>query len=250
MDYVLADRYTLPPEAEPYCTERVLRMPDSYLCFEPPRDVPPVGPLPAFGRGGVTFGSFNNPAKLHRQVIERWTRILQRVPGARLVLKYPGLDDPGTRRQLAARFADSGLEAERVEIRGPTPYPACLAAYGEIDIALDPFPHTGGLTTCDALWMGVPVITCPGEMFAGRQSLSYLSTLGLTETIARDFDHYVELAVSLAHDLPRLAAIRAGLRERTARSALCDGPRAAENLAQLLRDVWRRWCAQQAGTGP
>jgi len=250
MDYVLADRYTLPPETEPYGTEDVLRMPECYVCFEPPRDVPPVGPLPALKRGGVTFGSFNNPAKIHRQVLELWSRIVQRVPGSRLVLKYSGLDDPGTRRHFAARFADSGLRPEQVEMRGPTSYPACLAEYGEIDIALDPFPHTGGLTTCDALWMGVPVVTCPGELFAGRQSLSYLSTIGLTETIASDLDQYLELATGLALDLPRLAALRAGLRQQMAASPLCDGARAAENLALLLREVWRRWCAQQEGHGP
>jgi predicted O-linked N-acetylglucosamine transferase (SPINDLY family) len=245
MDYVLADRYTLPPEAERFCTESVLRMPDSYVCLETPPDVAPVGPLPALARGQVTFGSFNNPAKIHRPVVELWSRILHRLPNARLVLKYPGLDDPGTRCEYQTRFADCGLGPERVEIRGGTPYPACLAAYGEIDIALDPFPHTGGLTTCDALWMGVPVITCPGETFASRQSLSYLSTVGLTETIARDLDEYVEIAVRLASELPRLAVLRARLRPEMAASPLCNGELFGENLMQLLRRVWREWCARQ-----
>jgi protein O-GlcNAc transferase len=244
MDYLLADRYTLPPEAEPYCTERVLRMPDGYICFEPPSDAGPVGPLPALERGWVTFGSFNNSAKIHRQVIELWRRILDRVPGSHLLLKYPSFDDPDTRRLYLARCAECGLAPERVEIRGATPYPQCLAEYGEIDIALDPFPHTGGLTTCDALWMGVPVITCPGTTFASRQSLSYLMNIGLRETVAGDFDEYVELAVRLAGDLPRLAELRAGLRSQMAASPLCDGARFAENLEHVLRSVWRRWCAK------
>ncbi len=117
-----------------------------------------------------------------------------------------------------------------------------LAAYRGVDIALDPFPFGGGVTTCDALWMGVPVVTCPGETFAGRHSLSYLSNIGLTETIARDLDEYVEIAAALAGDLPRLAAIRAGLRERMAASPLCDGRRFAENFMVILRGVWREWC--------
>ena len=118
-------------------------------------------------------------------------------------------------------------------------------AYGGVDVALDPFPYNGGVTTCEALWMGVPVVTCPGETFASRHSLSHLSNVGLTETIARDLDEYVEIAVALAGDLPRLAAIRARLRQQMAASPLCDGPRFAANLAALLCDVWRRWCDSQ-----
>ena len=111
-------------------------------------------------------------------------------------------------------------------------------------MALDPFPYSGGLTTCESLWMGVPVITCPGETFASRHSLSHLSNVGLTETIARDLDEYVEIAVSLASDLPRLAALRAGLRERMAASPLCDGKRFAADLMSVLREVWQRWCSE------
>jgi predicted O-linked N-acetylglucosamine transferase (SPINDLY family) len=110
-----------------------------------------------------------------------------------------------------------------------------------LNFGLDPFPHGGGLTTCDSLWMGVPVVTCPGETFASRQTLSHLSNVGLTETVATNFDEYVDVAVGLARDLPRLAQIRSGLRSQMARSPLCDGKRFAENLMLLLRDVWRRW---------
>jgi predicted O-linked N-acetylglucosamine transferase (SPINDLY family) len=115
------------------------------------------------------------------------------------------------------------------------------AAFNGVDIALDPFPFSGGITTCEALWMGVPVMTCPGETFASRHSLSHLSNIGLTETIARDFDEYVELAVGLANDLERLTAIRARLRQQVATSPLCDGPRFAANLMNLLRTAWRAW---------
>jgi predicted O-linked N-acetylglucosamine transferase (SPINDLY family) len=116
-----------------------------------------------------------------------------------------------------------------------------------VDVALDPFPFGGGVTTCDALWMGVPVVTCPGETFASRHSLSHLANAGLTETVARDLDEYVALAVSLAGDWPRLATLRAGLRERMAASPLCDGQRFAANLMTLLRSTWQRWVVQGQG---
>jgi predicted O-linked N-acetylglucosamine transferase (SPINDLY family) len=120
--------------------------------------------------------------------------------------------------------------------------PKLLAAYNEIDVALDPFPYSGGVTTCEALWMGVPVVTCPGETFASRHSLSHLANVGLAETVADDTRDYVERAVRLAEDLPHLAALRAGLRDRMARSPLCDGARFAGYFSALLRDVWRQWC--------
>ena len=123
---------------------------------------------------------------------------------------------------------------------GFTSHSGLLAEYGRIDLALDPFPYSGGVTTCEALWMGVPVVTCPGETFASRHALWHLSNVGLTETIAGDLQQYAEIAVALAHDLPRLAALRAGLRPRMAAAPLCDAPRFAANLAALLQDVWRR----------
>jgi predicted O-linked N-acetylglucosamine transferase (SPINDLY family) len=116
-----------------------------------------------------------------------------------------------------------------------------LASYCQVDVALDPFPFSGSATTCEALWMGVPVVTSPGETFASRHTLSHLSNVGLTETIARDLDEYVELAVSLAGDLPRLAALRAGLRQRMAASPLCDGKRFAAHLTTMLQDAWQQW---------
>ncbi len=241
IDYLLADRHTIPPAAESTCVERVLRMPDSSVCYEPPPDAPPVGPLPALARGHVTFASFNNPAKIHPGVVELWSQILGRVAGSRLMLKYAGFDDPGTTQHYLNQFAHHGVAADRLELRGRSSVADYLRAYQQVDLALDPFPHTGGLTTCDALWMGIPVVTCPGAPFASRQGLSYLTTIGLKETIATDTDQYVQLAVELAHDLPRLAALREGLRPRMAQSPLCDPQRFAENLLGLLRGVWQAW---------
>jgi predicted O-linked N-acetylglucosamine transferase (SPINDLY family) len=241
MDYLLADRHQVPPGAEPFYHERVLRMPDSYVCYDPPDDAPPVSPLPATDAGRITFASFNNPAKVNPEVIAVWQQILRRVPGSRLLMKYFAFDDRG----VAARYLDMfGAEAERVELSGWSPHAELLARYNEIDIALDSFPYSGGLTTCEALWMGVPVVTCPGATFASRHALSHLSAAGLTETIAADRAEYVERAVGLARDLPRLAALRADLRGRMARSPLCDGERFAEDLMRVLRTVWSEWVAQ------
>ena len=244
MDYILADRYEIPPQAEGYYREKVLRMPDGYVCYDPPSYAPPVSPLPVLERGYVTFGSFNNPAKIGPQVVAVWAKILQRLPLARLVLKYQGMDDAAVARRLRELFAGHGIEPGRVELLGWSPHPELLAHYHRIDAALDPFPYNGGLSTCEALWMGVPVLTCPGETFASRHSLTHLSTVGLTETISGTLDEYVELAVSLAGDLPRLAEIRGRLRPQVDASPLCDGKGFADNLMQLLRGVWRDWVAQ------
>jgi predicted O-linked N-acetylglucosamine transferase (SPINDLY family) len=241
MDYILADRYEIPPELETYYCEKVLRMPDGYVCFDPPATATPIGPLPSMAKGYATFGCFNNTAKITPQVIEIWAKILHRLPGARLVLKFKGWDDCGVARRFAEMFAVHAIDPGRLEFLGHSPRAELLAEYSRIDLALDPFPYNGGLTTCEALWMGVPVVTCPGETFASRHSLSHLSNVGLAETIAHDLDEYVKLAVALANDLPRLAALRAGLRQRMAASPLCDGKRFATNLMSLLQDVWEQW---------
>ena len=244
MDYILADRHEIPPEAEPFYVERVLRMPDGFACYRPPMDAPPVGPPPAVAAGHVTFGSFNNQAKITDRVVAVWAEILRRMPAARLLLKYRGLNDESVAGPLAAEFATHGVDPARIECIGQSPPGRYLEDYHRIDVALDPFPYNGCATTCEALWMGVPVVTCPGETFASRHGLSHLSNVGLTELIAADLDDYVAKAVALAEDPPRLAALRAGLRERMAASPLCDGPRFARNLEAVLRKVWAERCGQ------
>jgi predicted O-linked N-acetylglucosamine transferase (SPINDLY family) len=249
MDYILADRYEIPAESESYYRERVVRMPDGYVCYDPPEYAPPVSPLPALDSGYVTFAAFHNPAKITPQVVEVWARVLNRLPRARLVLKYRGMDDVSVGSRLADLFAAQGIEPGRLEFLGFSDHRETLSQYQRVDVALDSFPYSGGLTTCEALWMGVPVITCPGETFASRHSLSHLANVGLAETIAGSLEEYVEVAASLAGDLARLAALRAGLRERVASSPLCDGKRFAANFAEVLRAVWRRWCETSGQNG-
>jgi predicted O-linked N-acetylglucosamine transferase (SPINDLY family) len=242
MDYLIADRYEVPEGAEVHYRERVLRLPGGYASFDPPADAPKPGPPPALASGRVTFGCFNNPAKLSPPTVVAFAAVLRQVPGARLVLKYRGFDDPTLAARLRAQFAAAGVEPERVELHGGAARAEFVAAYREIDIALDSFPFAGGVTTCEALWMGVPVVTLPGATFASRHGLSHLSSVGLADELAaRDVDDYVARAVGLAQDLGRLATLRSGLRERLGRSPLCDGDRVADELLQALRGAWRTW---------
>jgi predicted O-linked N-acetylglucosamine transferase (SPINDLY family) len=161
-----------------------------------------------------------------------------------LLLVTPALDSTIARERIVRAFVAAGGDPAQHELRGALIRADLLASYNTIDVALDPFPYSGGVTTCEALWMGVPVVTWPGETFASRHSLSHLSSVGLTETVAATPSEYVELALRLAADLPHLAAIRAGLRDRMARSPLCDGPRFARHLMTLLRVVWREQCRE------
>jgi predicted O-linked N-acetylglucosamine transferase (SPINDLY family) len=243
MDYLIADRYHIPADAEKHYAEKVLRLPDGYLSYEPPPYAPPVGPLPALAAGHVTFGAFHNTAKITPQVIATWSDLLRQLPAARLVLKSHWLDDAGLRHRLTEQLAAHGIAAGRLELLGNTGHREQLKQYNRVDLALDTFPYSGGLTTCEACWMGVPVVTCPGETFASRHSLSHLSNLGLTETITTDLAGYVSTAVGLARDLPRLAELRASLRERMVSSPLCDATRFAVHFASAMRQAWRCYCS-------
>jgi protein O-GlcNAc transferase len=242
MDYLIADRFLVPPGVEEHFREKILRMPDGYVCFDPPAEAPAVGPLPALSQGYATFGSFNNLAKLTPEVIATWAEILRRVPDSRLFLGTRGLGGLRTRDRIRDAFLAAGLDTCRLELRGKARRGDLFAAYNTVDVALDPFPYSGGMTTCEALWMGVPVVTTPGETMAGRHSLSHLSNVGLTETIATDPREYIEVAVRLAQGVSHLAAVRSGLRAQMLRSPLCDGETFARHFMALLRDTWRHWC--------
>jgi protein O-GlcNAc transferase len=242
IDYLLSDACETPADADRFHVETVIRLPDGYVCYAPPDDAPAVAGLPAARRGTVTFGCFNNLAKVGPGVLAVWSRILAALPGARLALKTHALGDPGTASRYRDLAAAAGIAGERLVLMGASPHRELLAAYGEVDIALDPFPYSGGLTTLESLWMGVPVVTLGGDGFAARHSLSHLTNAGLTALIAGGADTYVEIAVGLARDLPRLARLRAELRPRVAASPLCDGPRFTRHLEAAYRVMWRRWC--------
>ena len=243
MDWFITDRWESPRELACLYSERLLHLPDGYVCYSPPADAPDVAPLPALLGGNVTFGCFTNLAKVTSGVLDAWASILARLPRARLVVKSHALSDPHTESRLRAELAARGIMAERVELRGPSPHRAFLREYGDIDIALDPFPYSGGLTTCEALWMGVPTVTLPGETFASRHSLSHLSNVGLGDWVAQDEGDYVTRAIAKASDLGDLASLRAGLRAKVKASPLCDAPRFGAGLGAALRRAWRSWCA-------
>jgi predicted O-linked N-acetylglucosamine transferase (SPINDLY family) len=248
IDYILADPRQIPPEFDRFYAEKVLRMPDDYITFDPPAMAPAVGPLPAMANGFVTFASFNITAKTTPPCVALWSRVLREVPGARLLLMNGGFDDPVAISRYRELFARHSVDPGRIIFRGWTERAELLAFYNTVDLALDTLPYNGGLTTLEAMWMGVPVITLPGETFASRHGLAHLTAAGVPETIARDPDDYVRIAAALAGDLPKLAARRAELRQRVAGSPLCDGPRFARHFGGLLREAWRRWCAEGTGT--
>jgi protein O-GlcNAc transferase len=242
MDGLIADRFHVPPEHEPHYVERIVRLPDGYVSYDPPASAPDVTPLPAGADGPLTFASFHKPTKINQPLAQVWARVLAGEPGSRILFAYGGYELAEVQTRIAGWFAAEGIGAERLVFQGRMPQSELLARYGRTDIALDSFPYSGGLTTLEALWMGVPVITLPGDSFAGRHSFSHLSVVGLTETIATDADDYVAIAHRLGADRGRLAALRAGLRARLAASPLCDGQRFARNLEATLRRLWHTAC--------
>jgi predicted O-linked N-acetylglucosamine transferase (SPINDLY family) len=238
IDYLLADRFVIPEGWESHFRERVLRIPDSYLCYEPPADAPPIVPPPCLKKGFVTFAAFSNPAKVSAQVVQVWAEILRKSPTSRLVMRFQGLGEPSVRKRHFEMFAARGVTSDRLDFLPGSTYGDYLAGFAEVDLVLDPFPFSGSTTTCESLWMGVPVVTRPGETFAGRHSLGHLTNVGLTETVAADVDDYVERAVALAADPDRLSRLRTGLRDRMADSPLCDGKAFAASFQTVLRDAW------------
>ena len=243
MDVLLATAALAPPSLQDFVGERIVRLPETHVCFAA-EDAPPVEPLPAIANGYVTFGCLNNPAKISDGALAAFANVLTRVPGSRLKLRYQSLSAPGRQLRLRRAFEAHGIAPDRIDISGEAPRAAFLSTYGDIDIALDTFPYSGCMTTCEALWMGCPVDTTPGETMASRQSASVLSAAGLTELIAPDRQGYEDLAVRLAHDITGLSALRAGLRARVALSPLSDGPRFARAFTVAMRKIWSEWCAR------
>lgn len=243
-DYVIADRYQVPEGYERFYCETVLRLPGSYICYTPPPDAPGVAPPPMLANGFVTFGSFNNASKLNPDTVALWSRVLGAVPGSRLLLKSFELGGGAVARDVVQRFARHGVAPERVVLQGGSPHRDLLAAYGEMDIALDPLHYSGGLTTLEALLMGVPVVTAStGQTFCSLHSTSHLTVAGHPELVCGSTDAYVALAAALAGDPGRLSALRAALRADLTGSSLCDGETYTRRLEAAYRDIWRRWCA-------
>ncbi len=246
VDYRLTDAVADPPTTgDALYTETLLRLDGCFLCYTPPMHAPEVKSLPAQTNGFITFGSFNNRAKINTAVVRTWSAILQAVPHSRLILKAAACADATVRDQLRDQFAGNGITAGRIDLHGLLPAAEHLDLYNQIDIGLDTFPYNGTTTTCEALWMGVPVVTAAGDRHAGRVGASLLTCLGTPDLVADDHKDYVARAAALAADLPRLAGLRNTLRRRMAASALTNGPAFTRNLETELRRLWQQWCATQ-----
>jgi protein O-GlcNAc transferase len=249
MDYRIMDPHFAPPGAEAWHSEILARLPDVHVCYTPGSDAPPpAADPPSVASGIFTLGCFNNYAKVRDPVVALWTRILRRLPEARLVLKWYGMGEARP-DWVHARFAAAGLPASeiaagRIVTRGfdRNQYDGYL----DIDLTLDPFPANGGTTSCDSLWMGVPVVTLAGETPFSRVGLCHLTNLGLPELVTRTPEAYEDLVVALARDPQRLRRLRSGLRQRMAASPLVDGPRYTRHLEAAYRTMWRRWCRGEA----
>lgn len=236
----VSDEYSDPVGlSERYHTERLVRLPECDRVYDPPIATPEVGPLPSLNTGYVTFGCLNNALKISPSAVATFARILHRIPNSRLLMRGHSLEDS----EIAERFVRAGVDSARIAAVNAKASPDYFAFYNRIDVALDPWPYNGDTTTCDALWMGVPVITLAGMSCVARRGVSHLSNVGLAELIARTPDEYVEIACGLAASLTSLALLRSGLRERMRRSPLCDGPRFVENLERSYRRMWELWCS-------
>ncbi len=198
--------------------------------------------LPSATTGHVTFGSFNNLAKVSSDVISLWAQILSSIPKSRLILKDKTLTDPAQRVRLLDLFSVNGVQAERIELLPKTAMSDYLATYGSVDIGLDPFPYNGCTTSCEALWMGVPVVTLAGIMSYSRFGVSLLSNVGLEDLIALTPEEYVTKAVGLAENRKYLAALRSRLRSQMASSHLCDARVFVHSVEDAYRLMWRQWC--------
>ena len=251
-DARFTDAIVDPPEETQCSWEDLIRLPRGFHCFRPSPAAPPVADLPALHRGQVTFGSFNNLSKHGPLVLKTWASLLHRIPGSRLIMKSNQDGDPYPMERVFKAFEREGIAAARLELLGRTESHAeHLALYNRMDIALDTFPYNGVTTTCEALWMGVPVLTLHGDRPTARYGASLLTQAGLTDFIAQDLEDYQARAERWSQDLKALSGLRAGLREKLRRSPLLDAQGFAKDLERALRDQWRNWCAtrrQEPGT--
>lgn len=240
MDYILVDEIGVPEENQWHFTEKVRYLPNTRLCFSAPKFEIDVAPLPALNNGFITFGCFQNLSKVTDDVLELWGKILTQLPTARLRFQSKQLHEKIIVEQLHSRLARYGIEVNRVETYGASSYKDYLVAHSQVDFILDTFPYTGGTTTCEALWMGIPTLTLAGETLLARQGASLLSAAGLNSWIATDADDYVAKTISFVSDIQALAKLRQGLRIQVLHSPLFDAQQFARNFENAL---WKMWHA-------
>lgn len=243
MDYRLVDAITDPPGTEHLCTETLVRLPSCFLCYRPPDESPAVEQPPCENNGYVTFGSFNNLAKINSDVIALWAQLLQEIPDSRLILKNPSLRDRAVRERFQTLFAEVGVDRHRIDLMGYIPEDtAHLGVYGRVDIALDTFPYNGTTTTCEALWMGVPVICLRGDRHSGRVGMSLLTAAGFPDWIANTPEQYIRIARNLARDRKNLGVLRLRLRECMRQSRLCSAEDYTRAVEKIYEELYAHRC--------
>ncbi|MGD1278717.1 MAG: tetratricopeptide repeat protein [Tepidisphaeraceae bacterium] len=242
VDYRLGDSYIDPPGTEQFHSEKTIRLPRTYLCWRFNGGEQAVGPLPALQNGYVTFGSLNNFAKVTPPVLETWGKLLSVVKDSRLILRCPQGQAADHVCRALGRY---GVDPRRLDLVGHLSWEQYVSLYQYQDIGLDPFPYPGHTTSCDSMWMGVPVVTLTGQTSVSRAGASLLHTIGLSELIAAEEQQYVEMARNLAEDLPRLMQLRATLRGRMQQSALMDAAGFARDVEAAYRQMWRQWCRRE-----
>jgi len=253
VEYRLTDRWADPPgETESHYTEKLVYMPNGYLAYQAPDCAPSVSTLPALRNGYITFGFFQSPLKLNEGVLDALAGTLRAVPDSRLLVHYSiyDFDRPGQRARewIADALRERGVERERVLFRGPLALPDHLALLAETDIGLDSFPYSGQTTTCESLWMGVPVVTLTQDRFASRVSAAILHRSGYGDWVAASIPEYITIAAGLAKDLKSLAKTRAALRSRFASSSICNPALIAADMAEIFHRLWQDWKNKQAKT--
>jgi predicted O-linked N-acetylglucosamine transferase (SPINDLY family) len=244
IDAMFADAVVVRPEEHRSNAEEIVNLP-SVVCMDPMAQLPDVGPSPAIKQGALTFGCFNGSYKLSPAVLDTWAGIVAAVPGARMLFKSHGLDDAENRARVLAAFASHGVGLERVDVLGATTRDEHLAIYQRVDVQLDPFPVGGGVTTFEGLMMGVPCVTRLGDRISGRNSASFLTSVGLGELVARTPDNYLAIAIGLAERIEWLASLRSTLRERVLASPIGNREVYVRHVEAAYRTLWRRWCARR-----
>ncbi len=245
IDYYISDPYTTPRDTTQPFSETPVWLPHSRFCYSPPQYSPAPAPSPVARRGHITFGCFNRPEKMGDEVKQAWAAILHAVPESRLLLKGNSLDIAHVATKLLDDFAALGIDRQRIELRGRSSHADMLNEYADMDIALDPFPFNGGMTTMEALWMSVPLIAVRGQSVVSRQSYATLANIGLADLTFADIPAYIDGAIALARDQARLTRLRSQIRSRLMASPIMDGAGFCHGLECLYRDMWRAWCAGQ-----
>ncbi|WP_445621615.1 O-linked N-acetylglucosamine transferase, SPINDLY family protein [Kushneria sp. Sum13] len=241
-DYLISDHYETPEGCDHSYSEKLIRMPNDYICYLPAPNAPAIKALPAMSNGYITLGCFNNPAKINPELLGEWARLMHELPNSRLFLKSGQYESTEYCERIRRIMSDHGIETERLTLEGPSNNKDLLEAYNRVDIALDTWPYSGGLTTCEAFMMGVPVVTLPGPTFAGRHSASHLINAGMPELVVNSWEEYRQRVVELASDIPNLSVIRACLRQFLIQSPTCDAEQFGQHFSTAMRAIWQRYC--------